>query len=91
MFLSTAPPREGGPPVETWMMPIQLIGSDGEEMAANLDDRLMDEIAGTGLREIWVADYSPMAEYSEIQLIGVKPKRWRGVHRHRLHGTKPYG
>lgn len=70
---------------------IQLIGSDGEEMAEYLDDQLMDEMAETGFREIWVADYSPMEEYGEIQLIGVKPKRWRGVHRHRLYGTKPYG
>lgn len=73
------------------MLVIQLIGSDGEEMAAHLDDQLMEETAGTGFREIWVADYSPMEEYGEIQLIGVKPKRWRGVHRHRLYGTKPYG
>jgi len=77
-------------PKSTILM-IQLIGSDGEEMAEYLDDQLMDEMAETGSREIWVADYSPMDEYGEIQLIGVKPKRWRGVHRHRLYGTKPYG
>jgi hypothetical protein len=70
---------------------IQLIGSDGEEMAEYLDDQLMDEMAETGFREIWVADYSPMEAYGEIQLFGVKPKRWRGIHRHRLYGTKPYG
>jgi len=70
---------------------IQLIGSNGEEMTEYLDDQVMDEMAETGFREIWVADYSPMEPYSTIQLIGVKPKRWRGVHRHRLYGTKPYG
>jgi hypothetical protein len=70
---------------------IQLIGSDGEEMAEYLDDQLMDEMAQTGFREIWIADYSPMEPYGEIQLIGVKPKRWRGPHRHALYGTKPYG
>jgi len=69
---------------------IQLIGSDGEEVAEYLDDQIMDEMTVTGFREIWVADYSPMEEYGEIQLIGVKPRRWRGVHRHRLYGTKPY-
>ncbi len=73
------------------LLVIQLIGSDGEEMAEYLDEQIMDEVAGTGFREIWVADYSPMEEYGEVQLIGVKPKRWRGVHRHRLYGTKPYG
>lgn len=70
---------------------IQLIGSDGEEMAEHLDDQVMDEVAQTGFREIWIADYSLMEPYGTVQLIGVKPKRWRGLHRHRFFGTKPYG
>jgi hypothetical protein len=70
---------------------IQLIGSDGDEMASYLNDQLMDEVAETGFREIWVADYSPMEPYGTIQLIGIKPKRWRGAHRHRFYGRKPYG
>jgi hypothetical protein len=70
---------------------IELIGSDGEEMAGYLDDQLMDEMGQTGFREIWVADYSPMEAYGTIQLIGIKPKRWRGPHQHQLYGTKPYG
>jgi hypothetical protein len=68
-----------------------LIGSDGEEMADYLSEDIMDEMAATGFREIWVADYSPMEPYGEIQLIGVKPRRWRGLHRHALYGTNPYG
>jgi len=80
-----------------WLFPkstilvIQLIGSDGEEMAEYLDDQLMDEMAGTGFKEIWISDHAPMEPYGTIQLIGIKPKRWRGVHRHRFYGTKPYG
>ncbi|MBM3748755.1 MAG: hypothetical protein FJW34_23520 [Acidobacteria bacterium] len=70
---------------------IQLVGSDGEEMASYLDDQLMDEMAETGFREIWIADYSPMEPYGTIQLIGVKPKRWRGAHPHRFYGMKPFG
>jgi len=70
---------------------IQLIGSDGEEMIEYLGGQLMDEMATTGFCEIWIADYSTMEPYGEIQLIGVKPKRWRGLHRHALYGTKPYG
>lgn len=70
---------------------IQLIGSDGEEMAEYLEDQLMDEMAETGFREIWISDHSPMEPYGTVQLIGVKPKRWRRVHRHRFYGTKPYG
>jgi hypothetical protein len=70
---------------------IQLIGSDGDEMAEYLDDEVMDEMAGTGFREIWISDHSPIEPYGTVQLIGVKPKRWRGVQRHRFYGTKPYG
>jgi hypothetical protein len=70
---------------------IQLIGSDGEKMAKHLDDELMDEMTETGFREIWVADYSPMEPHGTVQLIGVKPKRWRGLHPHRFDGMKPYG
>jgi hypothetical protein len=70
---------------------IQLIGGDGVEVAAHLDHRLMDEMSKTGFREIWIADDSPMEPYGTIQLIGIKPKRWRGLHRHRFFGTKPYG
>ena len=73
------------------ILAIQLIGSDGAETLAYLDDGLFREMAETGFREIWIADYSPMEEYGEIQLIGIKPKRWRGLHRHSLYGTKPYG
>ena len=76
-----------GPPI----LVIQLIGSDGEEMVTYLDDDLMNDMAETGFREIWIADYSPRESYGAIQLIGVKPKRWRGLHRHRFYGTKPYG
>jgi hypothetical protein len=70
---------------------IQLIGSDGEQMAKHLDDELMDEMEETGFREIWIADYSPMEPHGTVQLIGVKPKRWRGPHPHRFDGMKPYG
>ena len=80
-----------------WRLPkstilvIQLVGSAGDELADHLDDGLMDEMADTGFREIWIADYSPMEPYGTVQLYGVKPKRWRGRHRHRFYGTKPYG
>lgn len=69
---------------------IELIGSDGEELARYLDDQLMNEMCETGFREIWVADFSPIAPYGTVQLIGIKPKRWRGIHRHRFQGLKPY-
>jgi hypothetical protein len=76
---------------ESTILVIQLIGSDGEEMAEYLDDQLMDEMAETGFREIWIADHSQMDPYGTVQLIGVKPRRWRGPHPHRYSEMKPYG
>jgi len=70
---------------------IQMIGSDGDSLLNYLSEQLMDEMYESGFREIWIADYSPMEAYGEIQLIGIKPKRWRGLHRHVFHETKPYG
>jgi hypothetical protein len=34
---------------------------------------------------------TPMEPHGTVQLIGVKPKRWRGPHPHRFDGMKPYG
>ncbi len=73
------------------MLVVQLVGSDGEETAEYLDESLMDEMSETGFREIWIADYSQIEPYDTVQLTGIKPKRWRGVHPHRFYGTKPYG
>jgi hypothetical protein len=70
---------------------VQLIGGDGKDAATYLDSELMDEMSSTGFKEIWVADYSPISPYGTVQLVGVKPKRWRGLHPHRFYGTKPYG
>jgi hypothetical protein len=70
---------------------IQLIGGDGEEMVQYLDSQVMNEMAQTGFREIWVSDHSPIEAYGTVQLVGVKPKRLRGIHRHRFYGFKPYG
>jgi hypothetical protein len=69
---------------------IELIASDGEEMSQYLDTQLMDEMCRTGFCEIWVSDFSKIEPYGTVQLIGVKPKRWRGVHRHQFQGLKPY-
>jgi hypothetical protein len=70
---------------------VQLIGGDGKDAATYIDSELMDEMSSTGFKEIWVADYSQISPYGTVQLVGVKPKRWRGFHPHRFYGTKPYG
>jgi hypothetical protein len=70
---------------------VQLIGARGDEMFEYLDEEIMGEMASTGFCEIWIADSSPIEPYGTVQLFGVKPVRWRGSHRHRFFGRKPYG
>jgi hypothetical protein len=69
---------------------LQLVGGDGEELMQYLDDDLMDEMSETGFCEIWIADDSTMGPYGNFQLIGIKPKQWRGLHRHSSYGKKEY-
>jgi hypothetical protein len=76
---------------ESTILVVQLVGSDGEELVDYLHDQLMDEMAETGFCEIWIADESTIEPFGTVQLIGVKPDRWRGLHRHSSYGTKPYG
>lgn len=70
---------------------VQLMDADGQETVEHLDDQIMEEMAATGFREIWLADYTLMEPYRTVQLVGIKPKRWRGPHLHRFYGLKPYG
>lgn len=55
-----------------------------------LDEELMDEMSETGFCEIWIAEYSTVGAYGNVQLIGIKPKEWRGLHRHSSYGKKEY-
>ena len=69
---------------------IVLANDDGKKMVErdSLDSFLEEYVYVTGVE---LADSSPMDPYGTVQLIGVKPKRWRGVHPHRFYGRKPYG
>jgi hypothetical protein len=75
---------------DSTILVVHLVDSDGEELLDYLDDQLMDEMAETGFCEIWIADDSPMGPFGTVQLIGIKPERWRGLHRHSCYGRKPY-
>jgi hypothetical protein len=76
---------------ESTILVVQLVDSDGEELLDHLDNQLMDEMSETGFCEIWIADDSPMGPFGTVQLIGIKPECWRGLHRHSSYGMKPYG
>jgi hypothetical protein len=75
---------------DTTILVLQLVGGDGEELMEHLDEELMDEMSETGFCEIWIADDSTLGPYGNVQLIGIKPVQWRGLHRHSSYGKKEY-
>ncbi|HRH96634.1 MAG TPA: hypothetical protein PLB55_11895 [Prosthecobacter sp.] len=82
---------------EGWALPdnsiliVQLRQCPGEDIFHYWDDTIFDEVCGTGFAEIWLSDHTPEEPYGTVEIAGIKPARWRGVHRHSLFGTKPYG
>jgi hypothetical protein len=50
------------------------------------------ECAATGFTEIWLADLTTIDAFHTVQLFGVKPKEFVGLHAmRRLRSWKPYG
>lgn len=80
-----------------WYLPtstilvLQLMDAPIESVALHLDKQIIDEMSRTGFLEIWVADYTVREAYGTIQLFGIKPRQWLGLHDHVWSGTKPYG
>ena len=61
-----------------------------DQVALFLDVQIIREINKTGFYEIWIGDYSILKAYGTIQLYGIKPKKWQGLHDHLNSGKKPY-
>ncbi|MBA7537711.1 hypothetical protein ES705_29980 [subsurface metagenome] len=70
---------------------LQLMDSSIDQVVLFLDVQIIKEINKTGFFEIWIGDYSILEAYGTIQLYGIKPKKWRGLHDHLNSGKKPYG
>ena len=52
------------------------------EMELFFSRELEPELAKRGFTEIWVADYTEVAEYNSIELFGLFPRKWWGYHPH---------
>jgi len=70
---------------------LQLMDSLIDQVISFLDVQIIKEINKTGFFEIWIGDYSILEAYGTIQLYGIKPKKWQGLHDHLNTGKKPYG
>ena len=80
-----------------WTLPdrtvlvLQLMDSSIGQVAFFLDEQVIKELNETGFFEIWLADYTILEAFGTIQLYGIKPEKWQGLHDHSRTGNKPYG
>lgn len=57
----------------------------------HLLDGLREEIENQGFAEIWLADYSGLEPYGDIELFGLFPHKWWGYYQRPWPDRKPYG
>jgi len=50
-----------------------------------------DEFKDHGFAELWLADYSALEAYGDIELFGLFPEKWWGYHQRPWSDRKPYG
>ncbi len=72
------------------MLVLQLV--DGSlDVLRHLLDGMNDEFRDHGFSEVWLADYSGLEAYGDIDLFGLFPDQWWGYHQRPWPDRKPYG
>jgi len=69
---------------------LQLVDGSLNQLLGAFDD-LQDDFASHGFFEIWLADYSGLEAYGDIELFGLFPRQWWGHHSKPWPDRKPYG
>jgi hypothetical protein len=66
---------------------LQLMEVPGEEVANYVE---YGDFADFGFAEVWAADWTGIAPFGDVELVGLHPPEWRGYH---PNGglSKPYG
>lgn len=72
------------------MLVLQLV--DGSlDVLQYLLDGMNDEFKNHGFAGVWLADYSGLEAYGDIELFGLFPDKWWGYHSRLWPDRKPYG
>jgi len=69
---------------------LQLMDGSLDQMRGVFDG-LQHEFTSHGFSEIWLADYSGLEAYGDIELFGLFPSQWWGHHGRPWPERKPYG
>ena len=72
------------------MLVLQLVDGSLNGLV-HLLDGLRENFENQGFAEIWLADYSGLDAYGDIEIFGLFPGRWWGYHRRPWPDRKPYG
>lgn len=69
---------------------LQLLDCSILSLQSLLSD-VKSDFAGYGFVEIWIADYTGVEAYRDIELFGLVPVKWWGYHQRQNPYRKPYG
>ncbi len=69
---------------------LQLIDTPLRHIKTCLTDDLINDFASLDFMEIWLADYSEIDAYGDIELFGLYPQQWRGYHQRPNPYRKPF-
>jgi len=76
--------------VDETVLVLQLMDGTFESLAWILEGSF-DDYTQYGFSEIWLADYSGLEAYGDIELFGLYPAKWWGLHLRSYSDRKPYG
>jgi hypothetical protein len=72
------------------MLVLQLVDGSLDVLHRLLDGSKL-EFEAHGFAEVWLADYSGLEAYGDIELFGLSPESWWGYHRRPWPDRKSYG
>lgn len=78
-------------PTKDIILVLQLMDCQLSALRNVLDASLKKDFESYGFSEIWIADYTALDAYGDIELFGLYPSRWWGYHQRRNPQRKPYG
>lgn len=76
--------------VNETILVLQIIDGSLDVVQVALEG-LEEDFTDHGFCEIWLADYSGLEAYGDIELFGLYPKPWWGYHQRLWPDRKPYG
>lgn len=77
--------------VDNTILVIQLLGCSLQSLLPFITEDLKNDFADYGFVEIWLADYTGIEAYRDIELFGLSPTKWWGYHQRENPYRKPYG